>query len=506
MKTQTNGALRDGSLTSVADAARRRINRSLDDTRGTLGQFMTPAPIANFMAGMFRKGRSRVRILDPGAGVGTLTAALVERLLARQQPPREISAVCYEIDSRLFEQLERTLAVCHTRCGREGVSFAFDIRRENYIESRARATGELFGARPETFDCVVMNPPYRKINSQSETRLQLRTAGIETSNLYSAFMLLGARQLEPQGEFVSISPRSFCNGPYFRVFRRELLRLLDLGHIHVFESRTDAFKEDDVLQENVIVYGVRQGDRTDRVEVSVTDATGVVSSRIVPSNQIVRPHDPETVIHIVPHPRGRDVALRMHRLPATLDSLGISVSTGRVVDFRVRQHLRSQPAPATAPLIYPAHFHAGSIRWPNGNTRKPNAIIANGSTADLLVPNGFYVLTKRFSAKEERRRVVAALYDPRRIIGERVGFDNKVNYFHLKGTGMDERLARGLACFLNSSVVDEYFRQFSGHTQVNAADLRRLPYPSAEQLRTLGETVTDPGDHEAIDERVARLF
>lgn len=493
------------SVTDLADAVRRRVSRTLDDTRAKLGQFMTPAPIAEFMAGLFRTRRSHVRILDPGAGVGTLTAAVVERLIARKEPPKEITATCYEIDARLFLQLEKTLSACRARCQSRDVRFAFDVRREDYIEARAHAARGLFRSNDEAFDCVVMNPPYRKINSHSDTRLRLRTAGVETSNLYSAFMLLGARQLETQGEFVSISPRSFCNGPYFRPFRRELLRLLSIRHIHGFESRTDAFKDDEVLQENVIVYGVRQGLPCD-VEVSVTAAHGRVLRRSVAASRVVGPDDPEAVIHIAADAQGDEVTRRMLRLPGKLETLRLSVSTGRVVDFRARKYLRSERTAATVPLIYPAHFQGGTIKWPNGTTRKPNAIVASDATDDLLVPSGFYVLTKRFSAKEERRRVVAALYDPAHINSERVGFDNKTNYFHARGAGLDERLARGLTLFLNSSTVDTYFRLFSGHTQVNAADLRRLPYPSAEQLRELSTTIPDMGDEAAIDEAVSRLL
>src|SRR5207249_1276079 len=49
----------------------------------------------------------------------------------------------------------------------------------------------------------------------------------------------------------------------------------------------------------------------------------------------------------------------------------------------------------------------------------------------------------------------------------------------------------GLAVFLNSTLIDSYFRQFNGHTQVNATDLRSLKYPSRAQLEHLGETVVD---------------
>lgn len=40
-------------------------------------------------------------------------------------------------------------------------------------------------------------------------------------------------------------------------------------------------------------------------------------------------------------------------------------------------------------------------------------------------------------------------------------------------------------------MVDEYFRQFSGHTQVNATDLRNLKYPSLSQLMAMGEKIGD---------------
>lgn len=59
--------------------------------------------------------------------------------------------------------------------------------------------------------------------------------------------------------------------------------------------------------------------------------------------------------------------------------------------------------------------------------------------------------------------------------------------------------ARGLCRFLNSSVADRYFRQFNGHTQVNATDLRAFRYPAAEVLEALGAAGIDDNDQVAID-------
>jgi adenine-specific DNA-methyltransferase len=183
----------------------------------------------------------------------------------------------------------------------------------------------------------------------------------------------------------------------------------------------------------------------------------------------------------------------MSQFTASLADLGLSLSTGRVVEFRASAFLRSEPGLPTAPLIYPCHFNGGFVDWPKLNSRKPNAIVSDERTRELLLPAGAYVLVKRFTAKEERRRVVACIYDPGRVPARLVGFENHLNYFHAEGHGLQMRLAKGLAGFLNSTVVDSFFRQFSGHTQVNATDLRALKYPARAELERLGHRLEDPG-------------
>ena len=108
-----------------------------------------------------------------------------------------------------------------------------------------------------------------------------------------------------------------------------------------------------------------------------------------------------------------------------------------------------------------------------------------------MVRNGVYVLVKRFTAKEERKRVVATVFRPEGSLAgfASVGFENHLNYFHRRGGGLDDTLAEGLAVYLNSTLVDSYFRQFSGHTQVNAADLRALRYPGWNSLVALGRRI-----------------
>jgi adenine-specific DNA-methyltransferase len=124
-----------------------------------------------------------------------------------------------------------------------------------------------------------------------------------------------------------------------------------------------------------------------------------------------------------------------------------------------------------------------------------------------MVPSGYYVLTKRFTAKEERRRVLAAIYDPRRFQSPLVGFENHLNYFHTGGKGLSPKIARGLALYLNSTLFDRYFRLFSGHTQVNATDLRKMRYPTHEQLIRLGTHVNNcMPDQQIVDTILDKLY
>jgi adenine-specific DNA-methyltransferase len=293
--------------------------------------------------------------------------------------------------------------------------------------------------------------------------------------------------LDEGGEIVAITPRSFCNGPYFLPFRRLLLEDLAIRQVHSFGARDLAFKDDHVLQENVILFG-EKGPQPAQVMLSSSlgfDFAGV-QTRLVRFDEVVAKDDPGHVIHIPVLEADSLLVQQMRTLECSLADLGISVSTGPVVDFRVKPFLHYEPEEMSVPLIYPAHFHNGFVAWPKANGKKANAIDDRHETRKWLMPQGHYTLTRRFSSKEERRRIYAAVYDPGRAATDWVGFENHLNVFHDNGHGLPPLLARGLAVYLNSTVVDRYFRLFNGHTQVNAADLRARPYPERDVLIALG--------------------
>jgi hypothetical protein len=468
-------------LLDHTDSERRVISSGISAVRkSAMGQFMTPAPIARFMASLFPPSAlTTCSLLDAGAGLGALTSAFLDRWSASGGFSfRNVQLDAYEIDPMLRAHLSQNLTSYSMR-----LPFDYHILPDDFIEAAA-----LQSLAPRKYTHAILNPPYKKINSLSRHRLILRQVGIETVNLYSAFVALALSLMKPGGYLVAIIPRSFCNGPYYRPFREFLLSHAALRHLHLFGSRTEAFKDDDVLQENVIILVECCGAQGDvAVSTSTDDSFLDHVTHKHPFDRIVFPDDNEKFIHI-PTSTGYNSIELSKGVRSTLFDLGIGVSTGPVVDFRLIANIQEQPDKSTVPLLYPGHFDGQTTHWPKDGIKRGNAIRVNSETRKWLFPNGFYTVVRRFSSKEEPRRIVASVVRPDAFPGVKLlGFENHLNVFHEDKHGMPEALAYGLAMFLSTTAVDENFRRFSGHTQVNATDLRLIKYPDRSTLIELGK-------------------
>jgi tRNA1(Val) A37 N6-methylase TrmN6 len=463
-----------------------------------LGQYLTPNTVSIFMAGLFPVLPPSIRLLDAGAGAGALTTAFVSRWQKQKKEADKITAYAYELDDSMLDLLRKTA----DDFGKTG-SVNIEVIEGDFIEHAATMLRLERGPR---YTHAILNPPYKKINTGSDHRAFLRTAGLETVNLYSGFVGLAVALMEKGGEVVAIIPRSFCNGPYYQPFRRFVFGRAAIRHIHLFDARNKAFKDDGVLQENIIIRltcGMEQGEVT--ISTSTDDSFADYLEAVHPFASIVTPGDAGQFIHI---PTGDGVDLL--DAPAfgfRLDELGLSVSTGPVVDFRMRHDLRADPEPGTVPLLYPGHFSHDRMTWPKPGFRKANAITHTPETEKWLFPSGFYAVVRRFSSKEERRRIVANVVDPAILQADMIGFENHLNVVHKGKRPLDEDIARGIAVYLNCTAVDQYFRRFNGHTQVNATDLRTMRFPSWQALTALGKWAMDnpQPSQEAIDARVSDL-
>jgi len=449
--------------------------------------------------------QNELRILDPGAGIGSLSAALTERLVKVGFPGEKIFIDAYEIDEIMRLGLNDTKNELRRRSATTLNVLANDFIEDSVDKLYPSLSPEILEFK--AYDLSILNPPYKKISSSSYHRQLLSKLGIETSNLYSAFFALTILLLRPGGCVCAIIPRSFCNGTYFRSFRQFLYSSSCIERLHVFDSRKDAFSQNEVLQENIIVYA-RKKSLSDSPFITVSrshnDTLSDLSEHHLAATDIWG-SAPERFIYIPATQNDLKVISRQKALPCTIDDLDISVSTGPVVQFRLRSSFSFS---AGVPMLYCGSMRNGIAKQNTIDKKLAGYIEVNESSKKWLVSTGVYLLIRRFSSKEEKRRIVCAVYHPQAGQGDLIGIDNKLNFIHRNTKGLPLVLAYGLYVFLSSTLLDDFYRLVSGHTQVNSGDLRAFRYPSIDQLEQVGaEFLSESTDkQEVIDAYAIRYF
>jgi adenine-specific DNA-methyltransferase len=265
--------------------------------------------------------------------------------------------------------------------------------------------------------------------------------------------------------------------------------------MHLFESRGDNF--DEVLQENVIVTFRKreiQPKLAQTIAVSISqNGSDIADAEVCLVRASLIMHRRDRALHYrLPTNSEDEMILRaFDAWSGSLHRYGMEVSTGRVVAFRAEEYFLGDGNGDTVPLLWMQHVKGGQVVHPLNTFRKPQWI--SRDAAPLLVPSANYVLLRRFSAKEEPRRLVAGVFLGSQFGYPTVGFENHLNYIYHKKGALTEAETCGLAALYNSALFDRYFRITNGNTQVNAAELRALPLPPLSVVQQIGAAViADP--------------
>ena len=469
--------------------------------RKNVGHYLTPASIARFMAGCSSYSERHMRVLDPGSGTGILSAAVCEAA-SEGGSVKNLHVDAYETEPLLADLTRLLLTFSHNWLGQHGVALTFDVRHRDFVldyaatleaASKANGNGGNDGFLAE-YGLVISNPPYFKIGKDDPRAIALASVVHGQPNIYALFMTISAELLSESGNLVYIVPRSFASGPYFRRFREVFFRRAVPAAIHLFESRKDVFKNQTVLQENLVFTGRRRrdGEAVEDSQVLVSHSKGAhdLASRrrlLVGMDAVLDPASENRELSIPVCNRDLELVQAVRTWPNTLRSLGLEVSTGPVVPFRATSLLMPDAnGPSRVPLLWMQHVRPMRIEWPSTGASKPQWVEATAESSKLLVEDGTYVLLRRFSAKEEKRRLVAAPLIRGSLNANVVGLENHLNYIHGVSRELDEELAYGLSALLNSTFLDRYFRISNGNTQVSATEVRAMPLPAEGDIRSIG--------------------
>ena len=479
-------------LKTVIENTNEYVSLVSKEERKNIGQFFTCESTAQFMASLFdfTKIRKNIRILDPGAGSGILSAAILEEL-EKNKSVENIELICYETDYKILDLLEKNLKFCQSKSHK---NINIKIVNENYITSQYLEFNNSLSAEkdPLKYDYIISNPPYVKLSKRAVEALSMPNICYGAPNLYFLFAAMALFNLRDNAEMVFIIPRSWTSGAYFYRFRQYLLNNGCIERIHLFASRNKVFENEKVLQETIIIKIKKNQGKNDNVVISTSNGNNFEESTHfdVPYNDIV--FGKNKYVYLITSNKEIEVIEKINKFKYTLPEIGLKMKTGLTVDFRNKSLLRDIPESNTVPLFYSQHIKNGKVIFP---LNKKGEYITNDKSS-LLQKNKNYLFVKRFTAKEEKRRLQCGIYLAKEFPQyKEISTQNKINFIE-SDKQLSKEIIFGLYVIFNSFLYDSYYRILNGSTQVNSTEFNTIPVPSLEIIEKIGIDLLKSGNYD----------
>ena len=462
------------------------------------GQFFTPIEIAHFMASINTIKKTTIKILDPGCGTGILSISLIEHLVSKSNALNTLELAAYETDISLISYCSETFEYLKKWLHRKKVVFNYLIYPKDFVlefENVIKSTNSIFNNNnTDSFDYIISNPPYFKLSKDDVRTKAAQDVVNGHANIYSIFMAIASSILNPEGQLVFITPRSFSSGNYFHTFRNYFFRKVDIKQAHLFHSRKSTFNKDNVLQEILILKCVPKDKTADRDLVLVTSSSGIKDLKkpetiTLPSNLVMDYNSPDKILFLPTNQEEREIVELFKSYSGSLNKYGFQISTGPVVGFRATEFINEDgdlKDENIAPLFWLHNVAKMDLNWPLIRSNKGQYISVSQTSLPLLVPNKNYLFLRRFSSKDDKSRLIAAPYFSNAMNSKFIGIENKLNYIYKPHGHLDRSELVGLAALLNSNLFDQFFRIINGNVNVSSTELRLMPLPPLEIINKIG--------------------
>ncbi len=470
----------------------------------TNGQFFTSKEISDFMGNLAQAKSDKISILDPGCGTAILSCSLIEKLIEKYSI-KEINLSLFETDKKIIEETKKVISFLKNWLLEKGIEINVKIEQADFVlfNSDVFTNDTLFGNEAvQKYDYIISNPPYFKISKSDKRALVAKELVYGQPNIYSIFMGLSARLLKPTGELIFITPRSFAAGNYFKAFRNSFFKNVSISNIHIFESRNKMFKNDNVLQENIIIRATKEESST--INITVTACAKDLNNPQkyqYKTEELIDSNSKESILFIPSNSLEAKSINVFRQWKNTLNDYNIQISTGPVVAFRCKDFLISDIAPkvSVAPLVWLHNIREMEFVFPLKKGIKQSYILDSEGSIKVLLKNKNYVFIRRFSSKDDKSRLVCCPYFASNFNYDNVGIENHINYVYRPNGELSEEEIWGISALFSSKLFDTYFRTFNGNTQVGASELKQIKMPSLEKIVMIGEILKNTFEPTKID-------
>ena len=453
-----------------------------------LGRLFTKKDTASLMADMFYidPEKTAITVLDPGAGTGILSAAVVEAICKKSKSCKQIFLTCYESSEEFIPMLEDNLERIRKKARHDyGIKLYATVYNENYIvDAKNHYTVTFFDTIEDKYDLIICNPPtelYEKTSDEAES-----AGGVTQVKIGAPFLFLrmATGHLEDGGQLVMVLPTSYSTASAVLPLRREIGKKLALKRIHLFVGKQKNQKRAIPLKKNFIVsYAKAEREGTVTVTTSTDNGKSTVILPSFPYDFIV---DKENGTLTLPKSaEDAKIVKYFSEFPETLSSLGLKMSTGLVIDSKCEGLLFTDPIKNSLPVIRPAALKSGTVEFPQPIKKQ---YIAPVNTA-LIQKNKNLILIKRVPAKSDDRFLNPHIYLASQLPAYKyISTHNKINFIDTKDKNdeMCARLAFGMYALLNSTIYDRYISIVSKSKQVNSKEMQKIPFPPKNIIENIG--------------------
>ena len=473
--------------------------------RGKLGAFYTPPALA---ARLFDQAEeagldwTRARILDPAAGGAVFLVEAIARIRAALGPC-EPKFLLSQIATRLCGiELDPRAA----RVGQRAIELALSdvaAKAGRVCPQLIVAADSLEAEASPEFDLVIGNPPYGRTSLSEDRRDRFRRSLYGHANLYGLFTDLALQWTRPGGIVAFLTPTSVLSGQYFRALRALLAEEAPPVTIDFVHARRGVFE--DVQQETMLaVY--RKGGAAGRAQIHYLYVESATNVRIVRNGTVALPEWRSGPWLAPREPAHSRLIANAAAMPNRLADLGYRVATGPLVWNRFKSQLRDRPGPGrTHPLIWAEAVTTGGKFHFRAEKKNHSLFFALEAGDDWLLVRDAAVLVQRTTAKEQRRRLIAAELPAAFVeIHGGVLVENHLNM--IVPTANPKVPAAVLARLLNSDILDQLFRCMSGSVAVSAFELEALPMPPAKALAALAPLLGGAAPEKTIEDACVALY
>jgi len=474
------------------------------------GQFFTPVEIAIFIASKILVNQPKVKILDPGCGLGILSCAMVEQLLLiPNYLIKEIEIDAFETDLELLPFTDASFEYLRLWLKNKKIDLKLKIATNDFVLANSKILSNKHENEEGLYDIVITNPPYFKIRKDDPRAIASKSVIHGQTNIYSIFLMISAKLLKNNGKLAFITPRSFASGSYFRLFREKFFSIISLNFIHLFDSRKETFQRDKVLQESIIICGSKRIYSSNQLQISfensLQEKTIISTSQGLKdlehsvtnsfsSSELININSVSNILFIPTSPKAYKVIQLFKSWKNNLSHLGCHISTGPVVAFRCEKEIEIKDGIKTLPMLWMHNVTKMKTSWPVIKAEKGQYIRFTKTALPVLIPNKNYILIRRFSSKDDKHRlIVSPFFSSKFSKFNYIGIENHLNYIYKYLGELTTIELLGICGFLNSEIFDIYFRTFNGNTNVSVSELQNIPFPDKKTIMKLGELIDKKG-------------